>query len=132
MYTPKSIMSSNTRFETWSFDKACMRMDENTLHTAGIVVTVDVGAVDNSDLIIFGIYGITKDVVGDDVPEPFLSGKAKDFNETHGGVLSDMMIESYKTFKHGGAIGSTTPTLLVIPAGRVDKKNKHTKVCMIS
>ena len=63
MYTPKSIMSSNTRFETWSFDKACMRMDENTLHTAGIVVAVDVGAVDNSDLIIFGIYGITKDVM---------------------------------------------------------------------
>ena len=112
-------------FVTWTFDNACKEMGCNVIHSADISVTENATAIDESDLIIFGVFAApNEDKASDDttVPDPVLSGKAKEYDETFGGALSDLMVENYKKFKHGAAAGTATPTLRIVTAGAKAKK----------
>jgi len=124
---------SETPFTTWTFDEACETMEFNDVASASVSVTDDVSTIDDSDLIILGIYGPAKDSDEEeeegengsddgDAPEPTLVGKAKELDEQVGGALSELMIENYKVFKHGAKAGGKTPTLRVVSSGSKSKR----------
>lgn len=114
-------MADEAAFKTWTFDKACDTMDFNEVSSTSISLTDDISSIDDSDLIIFGIYGPSKDDEDDDeekkvdeeIPEPVLVGKAKALDEQFEGALTDLMMENYKAFKHGAAAGTATPVLRI-------------------
>lgn len=108
-------------FKTWTFDDACDTMEFNRLISATMSVGGDLSTVDDSDLIVLGIYGPPKESDDDDneeeksdkadVPEPSLVGKVKELDEELGGALTEILMENYKAFQHGGKAGSTTPVV---------------------
>jgi len=53
-----------------------------------------------------------------------LKGIANDLDEKLNGALSDLMKENHKTFKNGGNVGITTPTLRIMSVG----ENGNSKV----
>lgn len=109
-------------FKTWTFDSACDTMEFNRLISASMTVGGDLSSVDESDFIVLGIYGPPKESNDDEeddeensdddeVPQVTLAGKAKDLDEELGGALTEVLMENYKAFKHGGKAGSTTPVV---------------------
>lgn len=95
------------------------------------VAAADKSAVQDSDLIMVGVYAPAKDDDEDDdeeekeeeEPEVSLSGMAKEIDDSLGGALSELMKDNAKEFKHGAQAGSTTPTARVISAdGKVSRK----------
>lgn len=120
-------------FATWTFDNACDTMEFNRIAKASLAASADISIVDNSDLIVLGIYGPAKESSeneadegegegeGDDdakeVPVPVLSGRVKELDEELGGAISEVLVENYKSFKHGGKACSATPTLRVPVSG---------------
>ena len=110
-------------FKTWTFDNSCDTMEFNRLISATMSVGGDLSVVDDSDMVVLGIYGPPKESNDDDdddeeeksendsVPEPSLTGKAKELDEELGGALTEILIENYKAFQHGGKAGSTTPVV---------------------
>jgi hypothetical protein len=124
-------MADKAPFKTWTFDKACDTMDFTELSSASIYITDDLATTDDSDLIMFGIYGPEKKEDEDDesenkeegkeVSEPTLIGKAKEIDELFEGALTDLMMENYKEFKHGAALGKVTPVLRIFSGAKVSK-----------
>ncbi len=135
---------SERPFATWTFDKACDTMEFNRIATASLNAIGDVSKLDDSDLIILGIYGPAKEESDDDkeeeeqgddvdIPEPILSGKAKELDEELGGAITEVLMENYKDFKHGTKAGGSTPTLRIVSSGskvselfltKMDPRNK--------
>lgn len=125
-------MADKKSFETWTFDKPCDTMEFNVVSSASISISDDLSTIDDSDLVIVGIYGPKKDVEEEDdededekddkeVPEPTLVGKAKELDEQFGGALTDLMMENFKAFKHGAAAGSATPVLRIYSGDKVSE-----------
>ena len=119
-----SLSMAEAPFTTWTFDEPCDTMEFNRITTASMDATGEMSVVDDSDLVVIGIYGPAKkedeeneDEKKDDVPEPELDGKAKDLDEELGGAITEIMMENYKAFKHGGSAGGTTPTLRLASSG---------------
>ena len=113
-------------FKTWTFDNACDEMEFNELSEATISITDDLSQLDDSDLVMFGIYGAEEkedeenDKDDDDaVPEPALVGEAKTIDEMFEGALTDLLMENYKAFKHGGSVGAVTPVLRIFSGEKV-------------
>ena len=107
-------------FKTWTFDKACDEMEFNKLSEATISITDDLSSLDDSDLVVFGIYGAEeKEEEEDAVPEPTLVGEAKASDEMFEGALTDLLMENYKAFKHGGSAGAETPVLRIVSGKKV-------------
>jgi leucyl aminopeptidase len=124
--------SDKQPFTTWTFDEHCKEMEFSSVSSASMAVSTDTGSVDDTDLVIIGVYGLKKkeeeeDEEKDDeeanVPEPILSGLAKELDEKYSGALTDIMMEQYKEFQHGAKAGGVTPTLrLVSEGGKKAKK----------
>ena len=133
----KMADDSNRPFNTWSFDNACDTMEFNRIATASLTATGDMTKVDDSDLIILGIYGPSKESEDEEeeenddkdkeVPQPELVGKAKQLDDELGGAITEIMMENYKAFKHGGKAGGTTPTLRIASIG---SKVRHLTKCI--
>lgn len=129
----KMASTTNEPFKTWTFDKSCDTMEFNDVAAASISVSTDASSVDDSDLIILGVYGPKKDDTDDededskdddddDVPTPTLSGKAKELDESMDGALSDLLMEHFKDFKHGAKAGGTTPVVRIVSPGSKAKR----------
>jgi hypothetical protein len=110
------MTANNENFKTWTFDQACKEMDQNVLHPANISVTSDLGATEDSDLIIFGVFG-SEEVTESPVPQPVLTGQVKKWDEVCNGSISELMVECFDSLKHGATLGSASPTLRVVVAG---------------
>ncbi len=123
--------SDNAPFKTWTFDKHCDSMDFTEISSASISITDDLATTDDSDLVMIGVYGPEKkedeeeEEKGDDeeVPAPELVGKAKDIDGLLEGALTDLMMENYKEFKHGAALGKVTPVLRIFSGAKVRLRN---------
>jgi hypothetical protein len=109
-------MTANEIFKTWTFDHACKEMGQNVLHRAIIRVTSDLDAIDDSDLIIFGVFG-DENTASNTVPQPILTGQAKKWDEVCNGSISELMIECFDSLKHGATLGSASPLLRVVSTG---------------
>lgn len=122
-------------FTTWTFDEPCRTMEFNRIASSSMSLSGDESLIDDSDLIVVGIYGPPKDEKEDDgdeedtkkdddepTPEPTLSGKAKALDEELGGAITEALMENYKEFKHGSGAGKTTPTLRVVSSGSKTKR----------
>lgn len=119
------MTDDKTAFPSWTFDQACQTMEFNRISASSMTLTSDASVIDDSDLVVVGIYGPPKKDDDDDdkkVPEPTLSGKAKQLDEELGGALTEAMMENYKAFKHGGAADATTPTLRIVSSGSKTKR----------
>ena len=123
-------VSDKQPFTTWTFDEHCKEMEFSSVSSASMSISTDVSLADDADLVIVGVYGPKKNdeeeaTKEDDtvVPEPTLSGMAKELDEKYGGALTDVMVENYKEFQHGAKAGGVTPTLrLVSEGGKKAKK----------
>ena len=114
-------------FPTWSFDKPCTSIEWNALVPVELTATTEM-TYEDSDLIIVGIYApeSADDESNDDAmdgaePPPVnLTGKAKEIDDSLGGILSQVINDNAKTFKAGAKAGSMTPTVRVAnPGGKV-------------
>ena len=124
-------MAEKTPFKTWTFDKACDTMEFNDVSSASITITDDLKTIDDSDLVIIGVYGPKKDEDDEDdeeekkddeeIPKPTLTGKAKDLDDLLEGALTDLMEENYKAFKHGAAAGTATPVLRIFSGDKTKR-----------
>jgi len=123
-------MAKEAPFKTWSFDKACDTMEFNDVSSASIAITDDLKTIDNSDLVIIGVYGPKKDEEEDDdeakkedeeVSQPTLVGKAKDLDDLLEGALTDLMEENFKDFKHGASAGKATPVLRIFSGDKTKR-----------
>lgn len=110
-------MEPEKSFTTWTFDNACKDMEQNVLHKAEISVVADLATIDDSDLVIFGIFGSKSKTNDKSVPDPILSGTIKEWDDKYGAALSNLMTENYKSFKHGATVASASPILRIIPEG---------------
>lgn len=121
--TALNMAEKEAPFKTWTFDKACDTMEMSEVSEATISITDDLKSIDDSDLVIIGVYGPKKDEDEDEkeedskdeeeMPEPVLVGKAKELDDLLEGALTDLMEENYKEFKHGAAAGTATPVLRI-------------------
>lgn len=115
-------------FPTWTFDKHCETMELNSVTD----VSLSFGDDDSdADLLVIGIYGPAKkdddeddeeekkDNDDEEVPAPILSGKAKELDSD--GLITEILEENYKDFKHGGALGKTTPALRLSSGGKTQR-----------
>lgn len=130
----KMAEDSERPFATWTFDKHCDTMEFNRISSSSLTASGDVSKIDDSDLIILGVYGPPKKESEDEkeeeekedddteVPEPTLTGKVKELDEELGGAITEVMIENYKDFKHGGKAGGSTPTLRIASTGSKTKR----------
>ena len=112
--------SPDAPFTTWTFDKACDTMEFTDFLSASVSVTSDASSLNDSDLVILGVYGPeeTEDENEDDESKkeeeeaaPILEGKLKELDEELDGALTDIMMENSKDFKNGSVLGATTPTI---------------------
>ena len=135
-----SMADDKKPFNTWTFDEACQTMEFNRISASSMTLTDDISVIDDSDLVVVGIYGPPKKDDDEDeeekkndkdeeVPEPILSGKAKQLDEELGGALTEAMMENYKAFKHGGAADATTPTLRIVSSGSKVSTDKNMRSC---
>lgn len=115
-------------FKTWTFDDACDTMEFNDVSSASISITDDLASTDDSDLVMFGIYGPEEKEdeegeKGDDeeTPAPVLIGKAKEIDDLFEGALTDLLMENYKDFKHGSALGKVTPVLRIFSGSKTKR-----------
>lgn len=112
-------------FKTWTFDDACDTMEFNDVSSASISITDDLASTDDSDLVMFGIYGPEEkeDEKGDEeeTPAPILIGKAKEIDDLFEGALTDLLMENYKDFKHGSALGKVTPVLRIFSGSKTKR-----------
>ena len=118
-------------FPTWTYDNPCETMEWTELAPTNLSVTDSSDCLDEADLIIIGVTSppSEKDDKDDDKeskekdetpPEPVLSAKVKELDDTLGGALAEIMVENYKTFKHGATVASLTPSArLVTPGSKV-------------
>jgi len=124
-------MAEEAPFKTWTFDKACDTMEFNDVSSASIAITDDLKTIDDSDLVIIGVYGPKKDENEDDdeevkkgdeeVAKPTLVGKAKDLDDLLEGALTDLMEENFKDFKHGASAGKATPVLRIFSGDKTKR-----------
>ena len=107
-------------FPTWRFDEPCKSAEWTDLPEVTMAVTADSAAVDDSDLVLIGVYGPEEsdDSATEEAESPpiVLTGAAKEIDEKLGGALTEIAEENSKAFKAGGAPGATTPTLRVAGA----------------
>ena len=131
-YSTKRKMSDSP-FTTWTFDKACESMDWSELSSAKALFSKDLSTLEDSDLVILGVYAPACDDEDEENNDsdkeevaPILEGKVKEIDESLGGALTDLMVENAKTFKAGAAFGKTTPTLRMVTS---DGSSKVSKQC---
>eukprot|EP00560_Eucampia_antarctica_P007478 CAMPEP_0197827456 /NCGR_PEP_ID=MMETSP1437-20131217/4216_1 /TAXON_ID=49252 ORGANISM="Eucampia antarctica, Strain CCMP1452" /NCGR_SAMPLE_ID=MMETSP1437 /ASSEMBLY_ACC=CAM_ASM_001096 /LENGTH=618 /DNA_ID=CAMNT_0043428289 /DNA_START=71 /DNA_END=1927 /DNA_ORIENTATION=- len=131
-------MSKDESFPTWTFDKPCSTMEWSELTSASMSITSSSDSLDEADLVIIGVTTPVSENDDDEEddenakekakekeknpPEPILSAKNKELDDTLGGVLGEIMIENYKAFKHGASIGSMTPATRVVIPGSNSKR----------
>ena len=120
MQTQRMMSTSpDAPFTTWTFDKACDTMEFTDFLSASVSITSDASSLDDSDLVILGVYGPeeTEDENEDNESKeeeavaPALEGKLKELDEELDGALTEIMMENSKEFKNGSALGATTPTI---------------------
>ena len=124
-------------FPTWTYDKPCEIMEWTELASSTLTVTDSSDCLDEADLIIIGVTSPPSEKDGEDneeeskekdetPPEPVLSGKVKELDDTLGGALTEIMTENYKAFKHGATVASLTPSArLVTPGSKVCEFVSH-------
>jgi hypothetical protein len=121
--TSLSMSQNKASFPSWTFDKPCTTIEWNELSSVSLSATTDISSLQDSELVVVGIFAPLPadddDALeeGADPPVVSLTGKAKELDDSIGGILTEVINDNSKTFKAGAKAGAMTPTIRVANIG---------------